>query len=208
MAILNRPQSTAAPAQPVAQPVTHAAAQGQIAVPVQQQGCCSVPPGTTQSVKTSRRSSIAVIVIHALALSILGFFNYFQWIASLMGIIMGSILLCVFSRCCYITATVLYSIGIIFDILAMLAWFFADGYAGLAVVPALGAVSFLIGAIATGMAVCNWHNSGAPDTVVQKGSIQIVQHAPTPSINATVVQPNYAHPAASRVPPPTYSSTV
>ena len=39
----------------------------------------------------------------------------------------------------------------------------------LAVLPALGAVSFLIGAIATGMAVCNWHESGAPDaTVVQR----------------------------------------
>ena len=44
----------------------------------------------------------------------------------------------------------------------------------LAVLPALGAVSFLIGAIATGMAVCNWQNSGAPDTtVVQKGPIQV-----------------------------------
>ncbi|CAM9580419.1 unnamed protein product, partial [Ascophyllum nodosum] len=161
MAILNRPQSTAAPAQPVAQPVTHAAAQGQTAAVVQQQGCCSVPPGTTQSVKTSRRSSIAVIVIHALALFILGFLNIFQWVASLMGIIMGSILLCVFSRCCYITATVLYSIGIIFDILAMLEWFtYYEDSDALAVLPALGAVSFLIGAIATGMAVCNWQNSG------------------------------------------------
>ena len=37
---------------------------------------------------------------------------------------------------------------------------------------------------------------------------QIVQHAPTPSINATVVQPNYSHPAASKAPPPAYSSTV
>ncbi|CAN0070600.1 unnamed protein product [Ascophyllum nodosum] len=122
---------------------------------------------------------------------------------------MGSILLCLFSRCCYITATVLFSVGIFFDIIAMLLWFYTDGYAVLAIFPGLGAVSFLIGAIATGMAVCNWQNSGASDaTVVQRGTIQIVQHAPTPSINATGVQPNYSHPAAFKAPPPAYSGTV
>lgn len=45
-----------------------------------------------------------------------------QWIASLFGIIMGSVLLCNFNRCCYITASVLYSVAALFDLIAAILW--------------------------------------------------------------------------------------
>ena len=37
-----------------------------------------------------------------------------QWIGSLMGIIMASVLLCVFNKCCYTSAAIVFAIGGIF----------------------------------------------------------------------------------------------
>lgn len=45
-----------------------------------------------------------------------------QWIASLMVIIIGSTLLCQFNKCTYTTAAILYTIGCLFDLLAVGAW--------------------------------------------------------------------------------------
>lgn len=45
-----------------------------------------------------------------------------QWIASLVAIGTGCVVLCQFHRCAYTTAVTLYTIGMIFDILSVLFW--------------------------------------------------------------------------------------
>lgn len=45
-----------------------------------------------------------------------------QWLASLIAISTGCVVLCQFNRCAYTTAAVLYMIGMILDILSALFW--------------------------------------------------------------------------------------
>lgn len=45
-----------------------------------------------------------------------------QWLGPLAGIIMASILLCVYQKGCYTIAAVIFAVGGIFDIVAMMTW--------------------------------------------------------------------------------------
>ncbi|CAN0270382.1 unnamed protein product [Ascophyllum nodosum] len=91
-------------------------------------GCCAAP-GASPAVLRVRRMAIAIIIFHVIALCAVGFMRWgnlrrsvAQWIGSLMGIIMASVLLCVFNKCCYTSAAIVFAIGGIFDVIAMIMW--------------------------------------------------------------------------------------
>lgn len=77
-----------------------------------------VPPLPFQS----RGSTIATIVVHAVALLAFGWVSWSVWLASLISFIMGGILLCQFNKCTYIVAGSLFILGCIFDLVAMAWW--------------------------------------------------------------------------------------
>ena len=64
--------------------------------------------------------SVIAIVVHVIALLVLGFGNPWQWIASIMAFITCGILLCVYSKCAYITCSILFLVGVAFDVFALL----------------------------------------------------------------------------------------
>lgn len=45
-----------------------------------------------------------------------------QWVASLIGIILPSVVLCCFSKCAYATAGALYIVGVIVDVASVVLW--------------------------------------------------------------------------------------
>lgn len=45
-----------------------------------------------------------------------------QWVASLLAIIMSSVVLCAFSKCAYATAAVLYIVGTLLDVAIVVLW--------------------------------------------------------------------------------------
>eukprot|EP00752_Nemacystus_decipiens_P010195 g9085.t1 len=116
--------------------------------------------------------SIAILLVHIASL-VLGFFYWLQWIASLLGIIMSSILLCCFNKCAYGTAAALYTVGAIIDLIIVVTWVtFADQFnsadedhdsavAFLTVPSSIGAITFAAGAVFACKAFGKWEQSGA-----------------------------------------------
>ncbi|CAM9668235.1 unnamed protein product [Scytosiphon promiscuus] len=104
-----------------------------------------------------------------------------QFIGNAIGIIMGSIVLCSFKKCTYMTAGFLYILGFIIDLasLGLLSVLlveynddedeFDDLSTGfiifMLVPPALGALCFLLGSVFAFKASCAWEKSGAPGTL-------------------------------------------
>ncbi|CAM9441477.1 unnamed protein product [Ectocarpus sp. 6 AP-2014] len=97
-----------------------------------------------------------------------------QFVGNIIGIVMGSIVLCSFTKRAYTTAGVLYILGFISDAGAAGVLIFlvtiddddmgptpADIAVLLVTPPVLGALAFLVGSVFAFKAVGNWEQSGA-----------------------------------------------
>ncbi len=84
--------------------------------------CFVVSPPTPSFDLQARGTAIAIIVIHVLVILVLGWWSWASWLAGLIAWIMGGVQLCMFNKCCYITAGCLYIVGGILDIFMVAVW--------------------------------------------------------------------------------------
>ncbi|CAM9307028.1 unnamed protein product, partial [Scytosiphon promiscuus] len=163
----------------------------------------------------TRISTIVIIVVHAIALLAFGWWLWGLWLASLIGFIMGGVLLCQFNKCTYIVGASLFVVGAIFDLTSMAAWIaisqsldddynsdWSEGVGWFALPSALGALSFIVGAVFAFRAICNWDKSGAPDAMGpgMPGGPQVVSNAP--NVQVAKHEPQAVHHVGSGAPPP------
>ncbi|CAM9306807.1 unnamed protein product [Scytosiphon promiscuus] len=156
-------------------------------------GCCAVPPEASCAVTGARVCSIISIIIHVGALLAGGgwlFFGFYQWIASITAFVMCGILLCVYGRCAYIAAGVVYLIAATFDALMCTVWIYwyneyrdavdsdddyynfdndSDDYEAwgnvllwFALPPLLGGITLALGAVFAFTAICFWEDAPTP----------------------------------------------
>lgn len=160
-------------------------------------GCdCTIPPDAPQEVKQVRILAIVVIAVHVLALLVLGFWNWSQWVGSLCGIIAAAVMLCCYQKTCYTCTPATWIVALIFDLIGAILWFSVPGYEWVGIFSIIALIA-TIPAVVFGFKAC----SGWVHPIDSTRGPVVAVHESRPAPTATVSHmPQRA--------PPAYGSSV